>query len=108
VAGGLRRWLGIPSLGGVSDDGFLVEVDDATIRRARAKARELRASPWWKRRIAPGVCHYCSAQVGAKALTMDHLVPIIRGGVSTKGNVVPACKACNNAKKYKLPFEFDR
>lgn len=92
-------------VGAVSDDGFLVEVDDATIRRERAKARALRASQWWKRRRAPGVCHHCGQQVGAKALTMDHLVPIIRGGRSTKGNVVPACKPCNSAKKYRLPFE---
>ena len=88
-------------------DGFLVEVDDATLRRERAKARELRDSQWWKRRCSTGVCHYCGKQVGAKALTMDHLVPIIRGGRSTKGNVVPACKACNNAKSHKLAFELD-
>ena len=89
------------------DDGFLVEVDDATIRRERAKARELRASPWWKRRCSSGVCHYCGRQVGAKALTMDHLVPIVRGGRSSKGNLVPACKDCNAKKKHKLPFEVD-
>ncbi|MFN8640927.1 MAG: HNH endonuclease [Candidatus Binatia bacterium] len=39
---------------------------------------------------------------------MDHLVPIIRGGRSTKGNVVPACKACNTAKRHQLAFEFQR
>ena len=90
----------------VSRDGFLVEIDDAAIRRERAKARELRASQWWKRRRADGICHYCGKQVGAKALTMDHLVPIVRGGRSTKGNVVPACKECNNAKRHRLAFEF--
>jgi 5-methylcytosine-specific restriction enzyme A len=87
------------------DDGFLVEVDDATMRRERAKARALRASQWWKRRRAPGICHYCGNHVGAKALTMDHLVPIVRGGRSNKGNLVPACKACNAAKKHTLAFE---
>ena len=96
-----------PYLPSVSADGFLIEVDDATIRRERAKARELRASQWWKRRCAPGVCHYCGEQVGAKALTMDHLVPIVRGGRSNKGNVVPACKPCNNQKKHRLAFELD-
>ena len=95
-----------PTLPPVTDDGFLVEVDDAAIRRERAAARELRATPWWKRRCSAGICHYCGAEVGAKALTMDHLVPIVRGGRSTKGNVVPACKPCNNAKRYKLGFEF--
>ncbi|MGD9763595.1 MAG: HNH endonuclease [Candidatus Binatia bacterium] len=91
----------------MSGGGFLVEVDDAAIKRERVKARALRASPWWKRRCAPGICHYCGAQVGAKSLTMDHLVPIIRGGRSTKGNVVPACRACNAAKRHQLPFELE-
>lgn len=85
--------------------GFLVEADDATIRRERAKARELRQSQWWKRRCSTGLCHYCGQQVGAKALTMDHLVPIVRGGRSNKGNLVPACKDCNNKKKYHLAWE---
>ena len=90
----------------VTRDGFLVETDDAAMRRERAKARELRASQWWKRRCSAGVCHYCGKQVGAKALTMDHLVPIVRGGRSSKGNVVPACKECNTAKRHRLAFEF--
>ncbi len=38
-------------------------------------------------------------------LTMDHVVPIIRGGRSTKGNVVPACKSCNAKKKHRLAWE---
>jgi 5-methylcytosine-specific restriction protein A len=36
---------------------------------------------------------------------MDHIVPIARGGKSTKGNVVPCCKKCNNEKKYLTPVE---
>jgi 5-methylcytosine-specific restriction endonuclease McrA len=87
-------------------DEFFVDVVEAALRRERAKARELRASAWWKRRCASGVCHYCERQVGAKALTMDHLVPLVRGGRSNKGNLVPACKDCNNQKKHKLAFEF--
>jgi 5-methylcytosine-specific restriction endonuclease McrA len=92
---------------GMAEQGFLVEVDEATIRRERAKARTLRASQWWKRRRGSGVCHYCGRAVGPAALTMDHLVPIIRGGRSTKGNVVPACKPCNVAKRHRLAFECD-
>jgi len=87
-------------------DGFLIEVDDATLRRERAKARELRQSPWWQRRRSSGICHYCGQQVGAKALTMDHLIPLVRGGRSNKGNIVAACKDCNNKKKHQLAFEW--
>ena len=85
---------------------FLVTVSDDEIRRERRKARELRASQWWKRRCSAGLCHYCGKKVPARFLTMDHIVPIIRGGKSTKGNVVPACKECNTKKKHSLPMEW--
>jgi 5-methylcytosine-specific restriction endonuclease McrA len=38
-------------------------------------------------------------------LTMDHIVPVVRGGKSTRGNVVPCCKECNSDKKYLTPAE---
>ena len=43
--------------------------------------------------------------VEAAGLTMDHVVPIVRGGRSTKGNVVPSCKDCNSKKKHRLAWE---
>ena len=89
-----------------SSEPFISEVSEATIRRERAKARELRRSPWWQRRIASGRCHYCGTQVAPRDLTMDHLVPLIRGGRSNKGNLVPACKACNTDKQNRLAFEW--
>jgi 5-methylcytosine-specific restriction endonuclease McrA len=45
--------------------------------------------------------------VGREKLTMDHLVPLSRGGKSKKGNLVPACKECNSKKKYLLPIEWE-
>jgi len=84
---------------------FLVEVSEKQIRRERQKARELRASQWWKRKRATGICHHCGQKFLPKELTMDHLIPIIRGGKSTRGNLVPACKKCNADRKYRFPFE---
>ena len=81
-------------------------VEPEALRRERAKARELRQSQWWKRRIADGVCYYCRRSIGHRALTMDHLVPLGRGGRSTRANVVPACKACNSKKKSLVPVEW--
>ena len=86
---------------------FVPESDDAGIRREKARARELRQSGWWKRRIAAGRCHYCGRAVGAPRLTLDHVVPLIRGGKSVRANVVPACKDCNAAKQSLLPWEWD-
>jgi 5-methylcytosine-specific restriction protein A len=84
---------------------FLVEVSEEQIRRERQKARELRASQWWKRKRATGICYHCGGKFPPRELTMDHLVPISRGGKSTKGNLVPSCKKCNSDRKYRLPFE---
>ncbi len=86
---------------------FIITVDDDHIKREKAKARELRNSQWWKRKRANGVCHYCGRKFKPAELTMDHLIPVARGGKSTRGNVVPACKECNNKKKYLLPLEWD-
>ncbi len=86
---------------------FFVEADEAHIRRERARARELRRSQWWKNRISRGVCHYCNARVEPKELTLDHIVPLVRGGRSTRGNCVPSCKACNSRKQSMLPVEWE-
>ena len=81
--------------------------EEADLNRERAKARDLRNTQWWKRRCAKGRCHYCSRETPPKSLTMDHIVPLSRGGKSIRGNIVPACKACNNAKKHLLPMEWE-
>jgi 5-methylcytosine-specific restriction protein A len=86
---------------------FIVEVGEEEIRRERAKAKELRQTRWWKQRLARGICHYCGRHFSAGQLTMDHIVPIIRGGRSTKNNVAVVCKECNHAKKYLLPMEWE-
>jgi 5-methylcytosine-specific restriction endonuclease McrA len=82
-----------------------IKKDPAHVAREKAKAKELRASSWWKSQLAAGVCHYCKGKFPPEELTMDHVVPIVRGGRSAKGNVVPACKDCNNKKKYLTPVD---
>jgi 5-methylcytosine-specific restriction enzyme A len=86
--------------------GFTREVDDAELRREKAKARALRASAWWKRRLGRERCGYCGRPTPARELTMDHRVPLVRGGRSVRSNLIPACRACNAAKKYLLPVEW--
>lgn len=88
-------------------DSWFPTADSDEIRRERAKAREIRRSPWWKRRISTGICHYCGEKFSPAELTMDHVVPLIRGGRSNKGNLVPACKDCNSRKQHSLAFEIE-
>ena len=74
-------------------------------KKEREKARLLRKSAWWKSQLAAGICYYCEQAFKPAELTMDHKIPVARGGRSTKGNVVPCCKECNTHKKHKTPAE---
>jgi len=88
-------------------DHFLLEISESDIKREREKSRELRKSRWWKNRLALGHCHFCEGTFTPDELTMDHLVPVSRGGKASRNNVVPACKECNTRKKYLLPIEWE-
>ena len=88
-------------------DPYRFHLEEADLKRERRKARELRQSQWWKRKCARGTCFYCGHRVAARELTMDHIVPLARGGRTTKGNVAPACKTCNTKKKQLLPMEWE-
>ncbi len=79
--------------------------DPHHVGRERRKARELRQTQWWKQKLAAGICHYCEQKFEKEELTMDHILPIGRGGKSQKGNVVVSCKECNNNKKWMTPAE---
>ena len=82
-------------------------VDEAEITREKEKARKLRKSRWWQQKLAIGLCYYCGRIVSPKDLTMDHIVPLARGGRSTKDNLVPCCKECNTKKRTLLPIEWE-
>ncbi len=80
-------------------------IEPEQIKRERAKARELRNSQWWRNQIGNGECYYCQKKFKKTELTMDHVIPLARGGRSTKSNVVVACKECNSQKKHFTPVE---
>ena len=86
---------------------FYIPADDAHIAREKNKAKELRRSQWWKRKRSSGRCHYCQSSFPVGELTMDHVVPLSRGGRTVKSNVVPCCKDCNSQKQNLLPLEWE-
>ncbi|MDR5727386.1 MAG: HNH endonuclease [Terriglobia bacterium] len=51
------------------------------------------------------VCAYCAQVYGERLLTIEHIVPLSRGGESSWKNLVAACKACNNRKGARTPEE---
>jgi 5-methylcytosine-specific restriction enzyme A len=78
----------------------------AELNREKNRARELRNTAWWRKKKSSGVCHYCARRFTPAELTMDHLIPLSRGGRSERHNIVPACKECNNKKKHMLASEW--
>lgn len=84
---------------------------DAATRRIRS-ADDYRSKRWQREVSAPGLsekhraairrkwikqgrsCAYCA---GA-ATTLDHVVPLVRGGTNYEGNLVPCCRRCNSSK----------
>ncbi len=50
-------------------------------------------------------CQYCAAQPGPAELTIDHVVPRSRGGLSSWTNCVLACVMCNTRKANRTPPE---
>lgn len=52
-------------------------------------------------------CQYCGEVLPANELTLDHVVPRSRGGLSTWENLVACCHSCNRRKGNKLLSESD-
>lgn len=50
-------------------------------------------------------CQYCSRSLNMDTQTIDHIVPVSRGGKHEWKNVVACCKPCNTKKSNKLLTE---
>lgn len=50
-----------------------------------------------------GRCAYCG---GSGKMTIDHVIPLSRGGAHSIGNLLPACGFCNFSKGSKLLIEW--
>lgn len=50
-------------------------------------------------------CQYCGVHPGSEELTIDHVRPKSRGGVTTWENCVVACVECNSRKAARTPDE---
>jgi 5-methylcytosine-specific restriction protein A len=91
-----------------NDDYFILDpthTDPKRLKKEREKAQKLRKTQWWLSLLNQGLCHYCGKKFEARHLTMDHIVPLARGGTSTQGNIVPSCRDCNREKKLETPAE---
>jgi 5-methylcytosine-specific restriction endonuclease McrA len=65
---------------------------------ANTPISELLTSTEWLAILAEaaGRCAYCGKEA---KLTLDHVIPLSKGGKHSASNVVPACLRCNSSKK---------
>jgi len=45
-----------------------------------------------------GCCAYCGSQ--PEKITLDHVIPKVKGGMTVPSNLVPACAGCNVSKNH--------
>jgi hypothetical protein len=73
---------------------------------ANTPISELLTSTEWLAILAEanGHCAYCGKQT--EHLTLDHVIPLSKGGQHSANNVVPACGHCNDSKGIKTVEEW--
>ncbi len=59
-----------------------------------ARRRRMRLAKWqeWP------FCCYCKKRLGWSETTLDHVIPVVRGGLTSRGNTVLSCQPCNVKK----------
>lgn len=82
-----------------SAGGFVLEVPSVIRLQNRAPMKRRRR---WKRKdiFARDFnrCRYCVKKFPTKKLTLDHVKPRAKGGLTRPDNLVTACKPCNQRK----------
>lgn len=77
-----------------------------TRQRVHARRRGITPVPVDARDILTarfgGRCAYCQRP----GTTWDHIVPVIGGGRTEPGNILPACASCNSRKRAMSVFDF--
>lgn len=53
-----------------------------------------------------GFCYYCGRKISAYRTSIDHMLPVSRGGTDQPDNLALACPTCNRAKGARTPEEY--
>lgn len=51
-------------------------------------------------------CAYCHERMTPRDKTLDHVMPVSRGGAHSISNVAIACRSCNSRKRTRTPAEW--
>src|SRR5260370_34294169 len=75
-------------------------VSQRNIQARRAGAKGQITPEQWRRLVRRHrfLCFYCGAKLVPANRTLDHKLPLSRGGTNTIDNLGPACRPCNQRK----------
>lgn len=62
--------------------------------------------PFMKIRYSQKNCHYCNTKLQRRLKTIDHKIPLTRGGTNDEENLVMSCLPCNLKKSWMTESEF--
>jgi hypothetical protein len=48
-------------------------------------------------------CHWCKAKLTLETATLEHVIPLARGGLDNDNNRVLACEPCNRKRGHSMP-----
>jgi len=71
---------------------------DTRKRMLIERALGIKLGPKWNNSRRRKKCAYCKKHFYTRQLTIDHIIPLSKGGTWHIANLVLACKPCNNAK----------
>jgi 5-methylcytosine-specific restriction endonuclease McrA len=83
----------------------VIEVPEHIRLTIKGKERAWRVPPVNRREVLRRDHHTCQYCGSTHNLTLDHVVPLSRGGSHTWDNVVTACERCNQRKGNRTPEE---
>lgn len=49
-------------------------------------------------------CKYCNKHLTINSATIDHVIPLVKGGENNISNMVASCRDCNIKKGNQSPF----
>ena len=60
----------------------------------------------WQKLYSADTCYYCGKHIEGRDKTVDHKIPISRGGTNARENLVMCCQSCNSHKNNRTESEY--
>lgn len=80
---------------------FLQELETRDYQSAKAEFETIRRNTDFLDQYKGKPCAWC----GAPSNSIDHIVPLVRGGTNDASNLQPMCRRCNSKKGDRITVE---